>query len=479
MSDEISIQFTRFSAFYSPLIATIAGGFLKEEGLTPKHSIAPAGQVGHRRAWWPAPCTSASRRRRRASGRSRRARRRPPCTSPRSTRRTASSSPAAPPDPAFTWDKLEGKRVLVDHGGQPLAMFKYACHKRGLDFAAIQARRRAERPDGRARSARARATTSTSRGRRPQQLEHDRVGHVVASVGEAIGPVRLLEPGRHARRGSGRTWPGASCAPTARRAPGSSPRRPARGRRGGGARSSRRSTAAVLDRHHRLLPEARLLDAARGDHPPGLRGRARRLPARGPHHQAPPLRGRGRAAAGGLSHERSAGRHSRRRPHEQPGGAVVRPDAGLAGRGRHQGRGAGQGRPRPGTRSQDRPDADSLFFLSFNANKRSLTLNLKHPRGKEVFRTLLKTADVLLENFGPGVIERLGFGYRGAARAQPAPGLREHQGLRLVRAVPRLQELRADRAGDGRRHERHRARPTARPRTCGRRSATPAPACTA
>ncbi len=60
---------------------------------------------------------------------------------------------------------------------------------------------------------------------------------------------------------------------------------------------------------------------------------------------------------------------------------------------------------------RDRPDADSLFYLSFNANKRSLTLNLKHPRGKDVFRILLKTADVLLENFGPGVIERLGFGY--------------------------------------------------------------------
>ena len=44
MSDEINIQFTRFSAFYSPLIATIAGGFLKQEGLTPRHSIAPAGK---------------------------------------------------------------------------------------------------------------------------------------------------------------------------------------------------------------------------------------------------------------------------------------------------------------------------------------------------------------------------------------------------------------------------------------------------
>ena len=40
---QINIQFTRFSAFYSPLIATIAGGFLKEQGLEPEHSVAPPG----------------------------------------------------------------------------------------------------------------------------------------------------------------------------------------------------------------------------------------------------------------------------------------------------------------------------------------------------------------------------------------------------------------------------------------------------
>ncbi|HSB42073.1 MAG TPA: formyl-CoA transferase [Methylomirabilota bacterium] len=68
---------------------------------------------------------------------------------------------------------------------------------------------------------------------------------------------------------------------------------------------------------------------------------------------------------------------------------------------------------------RDRPDADALFFLAFNANKRSLTLNLKHPDGQEVFRTLLKTADVLLENFGPGVIERLGFGYPAVRALNP------------------------------------------------------------
>ncbi len=68
---------------------------------------------------------------------------------------------------------------------------------------------------------------------------------------------------------------------------------------------------------------------------------------------------------------------------------------------------------------RDRPDADSLFYLAFNANKRSLALNLKHPRGADVFRALLKTADVLLENFGPGVIDRLGFGYAALRQINP------------------------------------------------------------
>ncbi len=69
---------------------------------------------------------------------------------------------------------------------------------------------------------------------------------------------------------------------------------------------------------------------------------------------------------------------------------------------------------------RDRPDSDSLFFLFFNANKRSLALNLKSPRGKEIFRELVKTADVLVENFGPGTLEKLGFGYEALKDGPPA-----------------------------------------------------------
>ena len=68
---------------------------------------------------------------------------------------------------------------------------------------------------------------------------------------------------------------------------------------------------------------------------------------------------------------------------------------------------------------RDRPDCDSLFFLSFNANKRSLPLNLKSAGAKEVFRALVRTGDVLLENFGPGVLDRLGFDYPAVRALDP------------------------------------------------------------
>ena len=61
---------------------------------------------------------------------------------------------------------------------------------------------------------------------------------------------------------------------------------------------------------------------------------------------------------------------------------------------------------------RDRPDSDSLFFLLFNANKRSLTLNLKTGRGKELFKQVIAQSDVLLENFGPGALDRLGLGWK-------------------------------------------------------------------
>jgi len=61
--------------------------------------------------------------------------------------------------------------------------------------------------------------------------------------------------------------------------------------------------------------------------------------------------------------------------------------------------------------STENASIDSPYFLLLNANKRSVTVNIKDERGRQILRELIKQGDVFVENFGPGVIERLGFGY--------------------------------------------------------------------
>ena len=82
------------------------------------------------------------------------------------------------------------------------------------------------------------------------------------------------------------------------------------------------------------------------------------------------------------------------------------------------------------TQLRDLPDVDSLYFTMLNGNKRSLTLNMKSDEGKKIFTELVRRSDILVENFGPGVMDRLGLHLGAPARAQPAPDLRVAQGLR-------------------------------------------------
>jgi len=187
LSQEIHIQFTRFSAFYSPLIAAIGGGFLEQEGLRPRHTVS-------------APGTSAI------------------AGLVDGTVHVAQSAPSqgfgpleqgkTPPalhfaqinemdgffllgrtaEPDFEWKRLAGRRLVVDHGQQPMAMFRYACHKRGLNLEdltlvnagstdkMIEAFRGGE------------GDYVPLQGPGPQQLEHAGAGHIVAALGPAIGP---------------------------------------------------------------------------------------------------------------------------------------------------------------------------------------------------------------------------------------------------------------------------------------------------
>ena len=80
---------------------------------------------------------------------------------------------------------------------------------------------------------------------------------------------------------------------------------------------------------------------------------------------------------------------------------------------------------RPGvgdaTRGQlrDVPDADSLYFTMLNHNKRSITLNTKDEKGKEVFTRLIETCDVMVENFAPGALDRMGFSWERIQEINP------------------------------------------------------------
>ena len=80
---------------------------------------------------------------------------------------------------------------------------------------------------------------------------------------------------------------------------------------------------------------------------------------------------------------------------------------------------------RPGigdiTRGQlrDVPDADSLYFTMLNHNKRSITIDSKHPQGKAVLEALIKSCDVLVENFAPGALDRMGLTFEHIHKLNP------------------------------------------------------------
>jgi NitT/TauT family transport system substrate-binding protein len=186
MPDPIHIEFTRFSAFYSPLLATIAGGFLREEGFAPTHAVSAPGKsaiegliAGTVDVAQSAPSQGFASLEKGEKPKA--------LHFAQINEMDGFFLTGKLPDPAFTWSKLEGRRVILDQGGQPLVMFKFACHRSGLDFQAIEA---VHLPSSQMEAAfrRGEADYISLQGPSPQQIEHDRAGHIVASVGKAIGP---------------------------------------------------------------------------------------------------------------------------------------------------------------------------------------------------------------------------------------------------------------------------------------------------
>lgn len=180
---KINIQFTLFSAFYSPLISVMSGGFLKEEGLEPEWSVSPKGKsaIDTVIAGEAHVCQTALSQSFTVLGRG---------ETPKVMHFAQVNEmdgfflTGREADPDFSWSKLEGAEVLLFKGGQPLAMFMYACHKAGIDFAKINVVN-ADDMDGAFRAGTAQYIQQ--QGPFPQQLEADGVGHIVAQVGPQIG----------------------------------------------------------------------------------------------------------------------------------------------------------------------------------------------------------------------------------------------------------------------------------------------------
>ncbi len=183
---KIDIQFSLFSAFYSPLIATIAGGFLDEEGLEAGWSVSPPG-VSAIAALKDGTADVVQSALSQGFGPLSKGEDPGVVHFAQINEMDGFFLTGREPDPAFDWRKLEGAEIVLFGGGQPLAMFKYACHKAGIDYSRLKA----IHPGGAAEIDRAfrdgQGAYVQQQGPFPQQLEADGDGHVVAEVGRQVG----------------------------------------------------------------------------------------------------------------------------------------------------------------------------------------------------------------------------------------------------------------------------------------------------
>jgi NitT/TauT family transport system substrate-binding protein len=186
--DRMHIRVTRHSAFYSPLIMTLAGGYLRAEGLdasydiaTPERTVAGGISDGSVQVGQSAVATSFAPLDRGEI---------PPVMHfAQINERDGFFLVGRHPEPDFTWGRLVGETALIDHFFQPLAMFRYALHRVGIDASRVDM---VDAGDVEAMDHAFRTGQGDYvhlQGPGAQQLEKDGIGFVVAAVGEAVGPV--------------------------------------------------------------------------------------------------------------------------------------------------------------------------------------------------------------------------------------------------------------------------------------------------
>jgi NitT/TauT family transport system substrate-binding protein len=182
------VMVTRHSAFYTPLLVTIGGGFLAAEGLEAEFSIAKTprdvlagvhgGSVQVAQS-----AVSAN------FGALERGKKSPLVHFAQINERDGFMLVARAPDESFSWGKLVGKKVLLDHGKQPKAMFKYALHKEGVGYDAIDAIDAGDSQTMEKAFRDGQGDYVHLQGPEAQQLTKEGIGHIVAWPGKSIGPV--------------------------------------------------------------------------------------------------------------------------------------------------------------------------------------------------------------------------------------------------------------------------------------------------
>ena len=184
----IRIMVSRHSAFYSPLLATIAAGFLGEEGfestyevLTPDSDAQELILNGKIDVVQSAVSSSWARLEKNEGNLA--------AHFAQINQRDGFFLAGRSPDQFFNWKKMEGASLLADHGAQPLAMLKYAAHLNGADWSKIKVIDAGGADEIDAAFRNGLGDYVHQQGPAPQQLERESIGHIVASVGEAMPPV--------------------------------------------------------------------------------------------------------------------------------------------------------------------------------------------------------------------------------------------------------------------------------------------------